>query len=368
MGIIQAHPYSCVSDVFSPGLMLADCNYISIERLRFFVSFNGRIPVNAETTNSIASCWILTDGKVGMVNQCRGLAEVLGVEPVSKVIDLRAPWQWLPPVLTPNLLSVTTSGSDPLTPPWPELLIASGRKSVAPARAIRKASNGKTFCVQIQDPGVSPTAFDLVVAPAHDGMAGENVMSTTGSLHGLTEGILAKARIRFADRVAQLQRPLLAVLLGGDNSVFKLTEAYGRTLAGQLRDLTQNHGWGLAVTPSRRTPQHARHAIAEALRDTGADVWDETGDNPYLGFLAHADAIIVTGDSVNMVSEATATGKPVHVAHLEGGSDKFRRFHQNMESRGITRPFNGTIENWDYEPLDDTAMVAAEIRRRIAIA
>ena len=107
---------------------------------------------------------------------------------------------------------------------------------------------------------------------------------------------------------------------------------------------------------------------AEALRDTGADVWDETGDNPYLGFLAHADAIIVTGDSVNMVSEATSTGKPVHVAHLEGGSNKFRRFHQNMESRGITRPFNGTIENWDYEPLDDTAMIAAEIRRRIAIA
>ena len=83
MGIIQAHPYSCVSDVFSPGMMLADCNYISIERLRFFVSFNGRIPMNAETTNSIASCWILTDGKVGMVNQCRGLAEVLGVEPVG---------------------------------------------------------------------------------------------------------------------------------------------------------------------------------------------------------------------------------------------------------------------------------------------
>lgn len=303
-----------------------------------------------------------------MVNQCRGLAEVLGIEPVSKVIGLRAPWQWLPPVLTPNILGVTSGDSDPLTPPWPDLLIASGRKSVAPARAIRKASKGRTFCVQIQDPGVSPTAFDLVVAPDHDGMTGENVVSTTGSLHGLTESILAEARIRFADRVSRLQHPLLAVLLGGDNSVFKLTETYGRTLAAQLRDLAQNHGWGLAVTPSRRTPDHARRAIADALRSTGADVWDETGDNPYLGFLAHADAIIVTGDSVNMVSEATATGKPVHVAHLEGGSDKFRRFHQNMESRGITRPFNGTVENWDYEPLDDTAMVAAEIKRRIAIA
>lgn len=303
-----------------------------------------------------------------MVNQCRGLAEVLGVAPVSKVIDLRAPWQWLPPVLTPSALNITTSGSDPLTPPWPDLLIASGRKSVAPARAIRKASRGQTFCVQIQDPGVSPAAFDLVVAPAHDGMAGENVISTTGSLHGLTDSILADARHRFADRVSHLRRPLLAVLLGGDNAVYALTKSCGRTLAGQLRDLTQNHGYGLAVTPSRRTPDHARQALMQALEGTDADIWDETGDNPYLGFLAHADAIIVTGDSVNMVSEATATGKPVHVAHLEGGSDKFRRFHQNMESRGITRPFAGIIETWDYEPLDDTAMVAAEIRRRIAFA
>lgn len=303
-----------------------------------------------------------------MVNQCRGLAEIIGVAPVSKVIGQRAPWRWLPPVLTPASLGITSSRSDALEPPWPDLLIASGRKSVAPARAIRKAGKGRTFCVQIQDPGVSPAAFDLVVAPAHDGLHGENVISTTGALHGLTESILDAARTRFAARVAPLPRPLLAVLLGGDNSVYRMTETFGRRLAAQLRELADDQGWGLAVTPSRRTPPHARRAIADALAGTGADIWDETGDNPYLGFLAHADAVLVTGDSVNMVSEATATGKPVHVAHLDGGSAKFRRFHQNMEARGITRPFTGCIERWDYEPLDDTAVVAAEIRRRIAIA
>jgi mitochondrial fission protein ELM1 len=324
--------------------------------------------MNAQGATTISSCWLLTDGKVGMVNQCRGLAEVIGVAPVSKVIGQRAPWRWLPPILTPASLGVASSDSDALAPPWPDLLIASGRKSVAPARAIRKASRGQTFCVQIQDPGVSPEAFDLVVAPAHDGLRGDNVISTTGSLHELTQSVLGDARARFAARVAPLPRPLLAVLLGGDNAVYRMTEAFGQKLAAQLRELVCDQGWGLAVTPSRRTPEHARRAIADALEGTGADIWDETGDNPYLGFLAHADAVLVTGDSVNMVSEATATGKPVHVAHLEGGSAKFRRFHQNMETRGITRPFTGSIETWDYEPLDDTAVVAAEIRRRIAIA
>jgi len=303
-----------------------------------------------------------------MVNQCRGLAEVLGVTPVSKVIDQRAPWRWLPPVLTPASLGVTSASSDLLAPPWPHLLIATGRKSVAPARAIRHASRGATFCVQIQDPGVSPSAFDLVVAPAHDGLSGPNVISTTGSLHGVNNAALDAARVQFSDQVAGLPHPLLSVLLGGDNAVYRMTQAFSDQLAEQLRVLAQEHSWGLAITPSRRTPDHARAAISRALQDTDAAFWDETGANPYLGFLAHADAIVVTGDSVNMVCEATATGKPVHVAHLEGGSAKFTRFHQNMEARGWTRPFDGSLAQWDYDPPDDTAKVAAEIQRRIAIA
>lgn len=302
-----------------------------------------------------------------MVNQCRGLAEVLGLNPESKVIRQGMPWRWLPPALTPASLHVLSASSERLTPPWPDLLIASGRKSVAPARAIRKASQGSTFCVQIQSPGISTSAFDLVVAPAHDGLTGKNVISTTGALHGLTPGVLETARAAFAERISHLRRPLLAVLLGGDNAVYRMTESFSLDLAQKLRDLSETGGWGLAITPSRRTPDHARRAISAALDGTDAEIWDETGENPYLGYLAHADAIVVTGDSVNMVSEATATGKPVYVAELEGGSGKFRRFHQNMEARGVTRPFIGEISNWDYEPLNDTAMVAAEIQRRIAI-
>jgi len=302
-----------------------------------------------------------------MVNQCRGLAEVIGVEPVSKVIGQRMPWRWLPPAITPVSLSILKPRSDKLEPPWPDLLIASGRKSVAPARAIRKLSGGKSFCVQIQDPGISPDAFDLVVTPEHDGLSGPNVISTVGSMHGVNAQALAAAREAFAGRVAHLPRPLLAVLLGGDNAVYKMTEAFSRKLAEDLGRIARSGDWGLAVTPSRRTPDHARRAIRDALDGTGADIWDEQGDNPYLGYLAHADAIVVTCDSVNMVSEAAATGKPVHVAHLEGGSAKFRRFHDLMESHGITRAFRGRIEQWNYTPPDETASVAAEVLRRIAI-
>ncbi len=312
------------------------------------------------------SCWILTDGKIGMVNQCLGLARALGHEADAKTVDLRRPWAWLPPALIPAQTSVVTTGSTPLVPPWPDLLIATGRKSVAPARAIRRASGGKTFCVQIQDPGVATGSFDLVVAPAHDRLRGDNVVTTLGAMQGVDPAALEAARAEFAERVSGLPRPLASVLLGGDNAVYRMTPALGETLAAQLRTLAAEQSWGLAITPSRRTPDFVIEAIRNALSGQSADIWDETGANPYLGFLAHADSIIVTGDSVNMVSEAAATGKPVHVVHLEGGSKKFNRFHTAMAARGITRPFAGTLEQWSYEPPDDMANVVGEIERRMA--
>ncbi|MEP4379213.1 MAG: mitochondrial fission ELM1 family protein [Alphaproteobacteria bacterium] len=312
------------------------------------------------------SCWILTDGKIGMVNQCLGLARALGHDPVIKTIDLRRPWAWLPPVLIPARTSVITTGSTPLAPPWPKLLIASGRKSVAPALAIRRGSAGETFCVQIQDPGVATGSFDLVVAPAHDRLSGDNVVTTLGSMQGVDPAALEGARVAFADRMEGLPRPLAGVLLGGDNAVYRMTPALGERLAEQLRVLAADRGLGLAITPSRRTPEFVLDAIRASLTGLDVDIWDETGPNPYLGILAHADSLIVTGDSVNMVSEAAATGKPVHVVSLEGGSKKFSRFHEALTARGITRPFAGVLEEWTYDPPDDMAVVVGAIQRRMA--
>lgn len=309
--------------------------------------------------------WIVTDGKIGMVNQCRGLAAALGLDAREITIDLAWPWRLLPPLLIPAYRAVVGAGHSELRAPWPDVLIASGRKSVAPALAVRRASNGHTFCVQIQDPGVAANRFDLVVAPAHDGLTGDNVVVTAGSMHGVTEVVLANARSEFEAMLSPLKRPLATVLLGGDNAVYRMSEAVSARLAADLAKLADS-GYSLAVTPSRRTPEHAMAAIRAALAGKQALIWSGAGDNPYFGFLAHADAIIVTGDSVNMVSEAAATGKPVYVVDLEGGSGKFSRFHDAMRSAGHTRPFAGKIEQWDHGIPDDTARAAAEIHRRLA--
>jgi mitochondrial fission protein ELM1 len=93
--------------------------------------------------------------------------------------------------------------------------------------------------------------------------------------------------------------------------------------------------------------------------------WDGTGDNPYFGFLALADYIIVTEDSVSMASEALSTGKPVYIAALEGGARRLDMFHKILQEQGYTRPFTGLLEQWNYVPPDDTQRVAQEIAARM---
>jgi len=301
----------------------------------------------------------MTDGKPGMENQCLGLAEALGVTPEVKRVAPRPPWRWLPPHAWFSPLSAV----DGVAPPWPELLIATGRQTVAPALAI-KARNRATFAVQIQDPVAGRGRFDLIAVPEHDNLTGANVIATLGALHRVTPQVLAAAAPRFEPMLQALPRPLVAVLLGGANKQYRLSEARARTLAEGLARLPG----GLAITPSRRTGEDAMRIIRAALGAKPAVIWDGTGENPYFGFLAHADAIVVTGDSVSMVSEACATGKPVYVFDLEGGSRKFERFHRTLRDRGITRPFDGTLAAWRYPPLDDTARVADEVRRRFALA
>ena len=147
---------------------------------------------------------------------------------------------------------------------------------------------------------------------------------------------------------------------GGDRRVAGFGD---RAVSGQ--DLAQR-GFGLAITTSRRTGAAATAQLRARLEPLGAYIWDGKGENPYFGLLALADVVIVTSDSVSMVSEAAFSGKPVHVFELEGGSAKFARFHQALRDAGISRPFRGAIERWVYTPPDDTARAAAEIRRRYA--
>ncbi len=321
----------------------------------------GSAPESAGPNDALPNdAWIVTDGRIGMTNQCVGLAEALDLSPTVLTVRAAPPRRWLPPQLWWRPLTALEAPG--AAPPWPDLVIATGRQSVAPALAIRQKAAGRTRLVQIQNPTVDPARFDLIVTPQHDRLEAPNVLSTVGSLHRINMALVEAEAARLAARYRHLPRPLVAVLIGGTNRAFRLDATAGRQLGAALAELAAAQGVGLAVTTSRRTDPEALAALRAALADVPADLYAGDGDNPYFAMLGLADAVVATCDSVNMVSEALATAKPVHIYELPGGSAKFRRFLDGLYGAGLARKFAGRLERWTYTPPDDMARAVAAVR------
>jgi uncharacterized protein len=309
-------------------------------------------------------CWCLTDGRPGMENQAVGLAEAMGLTPAVKRVLLKTPWRVLSPHITALKRFAMSEKGDCLEPPWPQILIATGRPSILPSLYIKGQSGGRTFTVQLQDPVSLRHRFDRIVVPAHDGLSGSNVIIMDGALHRITPQRLAAEAPRWAERFSHVPHPRVSVLLGGNNPRYRFGPAEVQELAAQLKAISAQ-GHGLLITGSRRTGAANMEALRQALAGCPAFISDGSGDNPYFGMLAHASAFVVTCDSVNMISEACSTGKPVHIAILpsqgrrrSGTRDKFSRFHRSLEESGRIRLFKGRIESWPYEPLREMDRVA----------
>jgi len=318
------------------------------------------------------TCWVVTDGRIGMENQALGLAEAVGLPITLKRVEPQKRWAWLPskawPIVAKSfknpLTSVGTPG-DQVEPPWPDLLIGTGRLSIFYSIAIRRLSEGKTYTVQTQDPRVHCSFFDLVVPPTHDLYTGPNVVPILGAPHRVTDSKLNAEADRIAPGIAHLPRPLVAVLIGGKSNAYRFPQSRMEQICEDLGALCSQHGVGLIVTASRRTGDKNREILKQRLSNLPAVFWDGTGLNPYFGYLGLADHVVVTGDSTNMVTEAAATGKPVHILDLPGGNAKFRRFHRDMQDYGATRKFTGALDSWTYKPLDETSRVAAIIQHEL---
>lgn len=319
------------------------------------------------TAMAPAGVWCLTEGHAGMETQVVGLAEALGLAYTLKRVRVRLPWDWLPGPLWPWPLRAPTADSDPLAPPWPDLIISTGNVAAPLAVAIKRASGGRTRLIHLQNPKMNLGLFDVVIAPRHDRLAGPSVIETRAGLHRVTAQKIAAGAEAWADRLAHLPRPLVALLLGGSNRRYRLDGKVGAALGAKVAAAARALGGGVAVTPSRRTAPATLERLREALGDVPRFIWDGKGDNPYFGLLGLADHLVITADSVSMISEALMTGRPVHVARLPGHSRRLGRFVDDLVADGYVRWFDGNLENWTYQPLDEMPRVAGDVRRRLGL-
>ena len=204
---------------------------------------------------------------------------------------------------------VSLKGSVPFLPPWPDLVIGIGRRSVPVARWIRARSGGRARLVQMGRPRLNPRHFDLVITTPQYGVPpGENVALLTLPYESTDESI------RGADPgPGRGSGPVLAVL-GGNSWAQRLTGATVDALAATARKVAA--GAPLVAVSSPRTPSELSARLGAAL---GPEVpfydWgrEKGAGNPYRAYLAAASRIVMTGDSVSGLADAIWTGRPVSV-------------------------------------------------------
>ena len=310
------------------------------------------------------STWLLTDGHAGNLRQAEALARALDlVDAQIPALAPTAPWRWLAPRRLPGAAQAFGPGfahTLDRSPP-PVLAIGCGRQGALATRLLRARG---ARAVQILDPRIDLRHWDLVVAPAHDGLRGSNVVPVLGSLNPVDDAWLADAAARFPTVLA-LPRPRVALLVGGPTRHVPWSAARMGEAAAALRQQVLAEGGSLLATVSRRTPAEVRESLREQLRGLPGVFWAGDGANPYPALLAAADRLVCTPDSVNMISEACATPAPVFVLDPDRAGGRIARFLHALVEDGRIRVFDGGLDAFPVTPLRETARVAAEVRTRL---
>lgn len=310
-------------------------------------------------------CWGIGDGAAGHRSQILGLCQTLGGPHELFEARVRLPWRCLPVGWIPTWRMVLKQDNPFPVSPHPRAIVSCGRSGGIASILVRRTFEAPPFSIHLQNPGCELSRFDLVVAPEHDELSGSNVISTLGALHPLSPGTLTRlAELPAPEGLRDLPRPFAAVLLGGPNKYYRFDVDDISSLTKRLHRAAAQ-GIALAILPSRRTPEHA---IETLRREFGQRhfLWNGLTENPYRHALAQAAHLIVTCDSVSMISEAAATGRPVHVEFLKAHRrpQKFERFHGSFRKHDYFRPFTGELSEWSYPPLYEADRVARLIQER----
>ncbi len=288
--------------------------------------------------------WALFDSRIGSVNAIRGVLQNL---PQNKfdVTEKQISYTWLAKL--PNwfkgasLIGLTSDAKEALTPPFPDLVIAATRRTSSVARWIKKQSQGKTKIVQILHPGPGSHLkdFDLIFVPEHDKSKeySSNMIYTIGSPTRTNLKTMEEAKAKWEKVFEHLPRPWTMVIVGGAVKGKPLSMGNAEGFAMEVLKLKNEIGGSILITDSRRTGLQAREKIMSILKDIPAYtyLWGEEKENPYMGYLACADNIIVSGDSVSMTCDACGTGKPVYIyTGFEWLTPKQMRFVQSLYDNG----------------------------------
>ncbi len=330
--------------------------------------------------------WILTDNRIGSNNQSIAIGESLGGYCIKKNIVYNKM------ILLPNivrqssLLGIDKKNSDNIFDDLPDVVICAGRRLSSVALNIKKRSNNKTFVINIMNPNLNFKKFDLIILPKHDCTNKhildkcKNIIETNGTLNRVNREKICEENSKWNEFFKNYKHPLYSLIIGGDTKDYKFDPGYFGKMVKKLSEIVIKAGGSLLITTSRRTSDLCIKEMKLNLRcNYYLYDWKLENDesnmnknklgNPYYALMGISDFLIVTGDSMSMVSECCSTGKPVYIYMPEDSmAKKHKLFCNNLLKNGIVKVFNDLteeIEHYNYVPLDEVNRIKNVINNKI---
>ena len=306
---------------------------------------------------------LLTEGYHGMISQVEGLAKALQAEFQHKIVRLNWPWNFIPPKLTPISEIILKDKHYINESKSFDLVISCGRKSVIPSAIIKK-KNTNVFTIHIQDPKVNYKNFDVIIAPEHDELKGENVISSKGSIHYITQSEIEKAKNYLVNKFHN--ENVVSLILGGPSKYYSFSNEELTQVFRKIKSNFISQGYKALVIPSMRTPKRIIDLAMKEFVKVGFVV-NTVDKQAYLSALALATNIVVTCDSTSMISEAAASGKPIFVAHMKPKKNnyRFKKFFQLFKEMGITKELGDKVDNWTYDRLNEADRIATLMSKKL---
>ena len=304
---------------------------------------------------------LLTEGMHGMISQVEGLAKALDLDFIHEKIEINNFWKLFPPKVTPVQDFVFKNKINSQF----DVVISCGRKSVIPSIYLKKKFKNKIMNIHIQEPKVSLDNFDFVVAPDHDGLKGNNVLTSKGAVHYLTNDELDQNENYLKSRI-NIQKKIVTLILGGPTRYYDYNNQVIEGIFSKIEQNFLKNNYQVIIIPSMRTPQNIIEK-AKNYFDKDQIIIPNVDKKAYLSSLKISDHIIVTCDSTSMISEAAITGKPIYVAQMPAikNNQRFKSFFNLFESLNIIKELNNSVENWTYAKLNETNKIAEQIKKKI---
>ena len=304
---------------------------------------------------------LLTEGMHGMISQVEGLAKALDIDFTHHKVELNSFWKLIPPKFTP-VSNITFNSIDSTDF---DIIISCGRKSVIPSIYLKKNSKKKVYNIHIQDPKVKLKNFDFIIAPEHDGLTGENVILSKGSIHYFTNEEIVNNHEYLSTRLNK-EKDYLTLILGGPNKYYDYDDQNLTKVFDRVKNILEKNNLQAIIIPSMRTPKKTIE-LSENYFAKDNLVINDIDKKAYLSGLSLAKYIVVTCDSTSMISEAALTGKPIYIAEIPAKINdyRFRRFRELFSNLNIVKILDEKVEVWKYKTLDEANRIATEIKIKI---